>query len=384
MKASRSLTIIALLAATTTLTKTYQLNSMPIRKKKVTIEKLRAAKLTKGKKFFTVGSSNGVPLPQKNHDDLEWTGEVFIGSDLQPITVQFDTGSSFLWVFSSLCHSDVCAPHKRYDQTTSTTHVKDDRPYEIEYGQGFSRGFISQDSVSIAGLQIKNVGFGEGIEVSEDEKNDSADGVLGLGYFGITKDMLPTVFDLMAEQNLVPTRSYSFYFTQTPGSEGSQLIFGGSDPQYYTGSLTYHDVVLRQWWTIRINGVSFDGIKYPGDPKHGQYYGIADTGTSYLYGPSVIFDPIVKKISDGKETVDCEKVSELPDIQITVDETVYTITSRTYIVKAVELGKNQCFVAVGSSDEFPDFILGDVFLMQYYSHWDLDNNRIGFAPAVKK
>ena len=233
-------------------------------------------------------------------------------------------------------------------------------------------------------MQLKNVGFGEGIDVSKSQADSYYDGILGLGFFGITNDNLPTIFDQMVDQNLVTSRSFSFYLNESPGSLGSQLIFGGSDPQYYTGFLTYHDVVLRQWWTIRINGVSYDGTKYPGDPKHGQYYGIADTGTSFLFGPTEIMNPIIQKISGGKQVVDCAKVSELPDIQITVDQTTYPITSKTYVNKLTEMGKTQCILAIGAGGGFPSFILGDVFLMQYYSHWDLDNNRIGFAPAVNK
>jgi hypothetical protein len=36
----------------------------------------------------------------------------------------------------------------------------------------------------------------------------------------------------MWEQKLVDSNSFSFYLTQTPGSDGSKLILGGVNPDY--------------------------------------------------------------------------------------------------------------------------------------------------------
>ena len=58
-------------------------------------------------------------MPQKDYGDIEYVGQVAIGTPLVNFSVIFDTGSSNLWVPSSQCtdctNSPGCCNHQKYN-----------------------------------------------------------------------------------------------------------------------------------------------------------------------------------------------------------------------------------------------------------------------------
>ena len=104
-------------------------------------------------------------LPQKDYGDIEYVGEVSIGTPAVNFSVIFDTGSSNLWVPSSQCtdctNSPGCCKHTKYDSSQSNTYTAVGTPYVLPYGSGTVVGVISQDVVNFGGLLIKAQQFGE-------------------------------------------------------------------------------------------------------------------------------------------------------------------------------------------------------------------------------
>jgi hypothetical protein len=41
-----------------------------------------------------------------------------------------------------------------------------------------------------------------------------------------------------------------------------------------------------------------------------------------------------------------------------------------------------CILGLTALKRYEMFILGNVFLQEYYSIWDMDNDRIGFSPSI--
>ena len=65
-------------------------------------------------------------------DDTEWAGWVDIGTPPVRFLIDFDTGSSDLWVPSSSC--DDCGDHDTYNSASSSSSVSQQGIFEIEYG----------------------------------------------------------------------------------------------------------------------------------------------------------------------------------------------------------------------------------------------------------
>ena len=93
-----------------------------------------------------------------------------------------DTGSSNLWVPSQSCGSIACYLHSKYDSSASSSFKKNGSEFGIRYGSGEVAGYISQDTVRIGDLKIKNQLFGEATsEPGLAFAFGKFDGILGLG-----------------------------------------------------------------------------------------------------------------------------------------------------------------------------------------------------------
>ena len=67
-------------------------------------------------------------------DDTEWAGTISIGTPPKDFLINFDTGSSDLWVPAASCTS--CVGHHLYDPTASTTSASQAGNFTIAYGDG--------------------------------------------------------------------------------------------------------------------------------------------------------------------------------------------------------------------------------------------------------
>lgn len=85
------------------------------------------------------------------------------------------------------------------------------------------------------------------------------------------------------------------------------------------------------------------------------------------------------------EVVDCSTIGTYPDLTFTLDGIAYTLQSTEYILEVTSMGQTECIVGLQGMD-LPSpinngFILGDVFIRKFYTHFDMANLRVGFALA---
>lgn len=350
--------------------------------------------ITEGIKYRLGFVEEGNPTPEilKNYMDAQYYGLIGIGTPPQNFTVIFDTGSSNLWVPSTHCYKfDIaCMVHHKYDSSKSSTYVKNGTKFAIRYGTGSLSGFLSQDVVTLGDLEILNQTFGEATkQPGMTFIAAKFDGILGMAYPKISVEGAEPFFDNVMKQKLIEKNLFSFYLNRDPaGDPGGEMILGGTDPKYYKGKFSWYNVTRKAYWQIHMDAVDVaNGLTV----CEGGCEAIVDTGTSLITGPT----KEVKKIQDaigakplikGEYVIPCEKVPTLPNISMVLGGKDFVLRGEDYVLKIGGSGEAICMSGFSGLDIPPPagplWILGDVFIGRYYSAFDRDNNRVGFATSA--
>uniref|UniRef100_A0A8C3VAP0 cathepsin E n=1 Tax=Catharus ustulatus TaxID=91951 RepID=A0A8C3VAP0_CATUS len=327
---------------------------------------------------------------------MEYFGQISIGTPPQNFTVVFDTGSSNLWVPSVYCVSKACAAHSRFQPTQSSTYQVIGTPFSIQYGTGSLTGIIGSDQVThphgppsslqVEGLTVSNQQFAESIsEPGKAFLDAEFDGILGLAYPSLAVDGVTPFFDNLMAQNLVELPIFSVYMSSYGRgfAPGGELLFGGFDSSHFTGTLNWVPVTQQGYWQIHIQlggTVTFCA---------GGCQAIVDTGTSLIAGPTKEVKELQNLIGavsvDGEYAVECSNLNVMPDLTFTINGLPYTLSAQAYTLVYGD-GMAYCISGFQGNDIPPPtgplWILGDVFIRQFYSVFDRGNNRVGLAPAV--
>lgn len=354
------------------------------------------------------------PLPHvalKDFMNAQYYGEISLGTPPQKFTVVFDTGSGNLWVPSSRCKgfNIACLLHKRYTSEQSSTYTKVGKPFSIRYGSGSMAGFTSIDTLTIGGLRLPNVTFAEATsEPGVSFAMTKFDGILGLGFGAIAVDGTPPIFEQLYKAGQLAEPLFAFYLarqaetsmvpsagSQQGDAQGGVLLLGGVDSRYYTGELTYVPVTRPAYWQFAL-----DEIRLGGQSVVAGTAAIADTGTSLLVGPKDEVAKLVRSLGleepdkspldamgmQGQITIPCDKAPSLPTLSFVIAGREFELTGPQYVLEFALFGKSQCAIGIMGMDVPPPagplWILGDVFLSQYFTVFDFGQSRLGFAKAV--
>ncbi|XP_042319525.1 renin [Sceloporus undulatus] len=343
--------------------------------------------------YYLDGSlHNGTaPTILTNYLDMQYYGEISIGTPAQIFKVVFDTGSANLWVPSQQCSPlySACVSHSRYDSSKSSTYKPNGTEIAIQYGQGYVKGFLSQDVVRVADIPIIQV-FAEAIALPNKPFIYARfDGILGMGYPSQAIDGVIPVFDKIISEKVLTAKVFSVYYSRNSEmNTGGELILGGSDPSYYTGDFHYVSITQEGYWHIDLKGVSVGSEMLF---CHEGCVAAVDTGSSFITGPASAVSILMKTIGatlleDTDYVVECKKIHLLPDISFHLGDRSYTLSGHAYVLQHSDYGKELCAVAFSAFDIPPPlgplWILGATFIGQYYTEFDRQNNRIGFATSL--
>merc|ERR1712072_712063 len=162
----------------------------------------------------TVGDGHNVVFT--DFQDAQYYGPITIGTPPQKFNVIFDTGSSNLWVPSKTAFMPLNF-HNKYDNTKSSTYVKNGTKFSIQYGSGSLTGFVSQDSVTMGSAVVKSQLFAEATsEPGLAFKVGKFDGIMGMAFQSIAVDgMEPAWYSAVGDQKL-----FGVYLGGTTGVGG--------------------------------------------------------------------------------------------------------------------------------------------------------------------
>jgi len=317
-----------------------------------------------------------------DYENSQYFGAITLGTPEQKFQVIFDTGSSDLWVASSQC-DDSCGRHSKYDSSKSSTYIKNGTVFDIEYGSGPVSGFESADVMNMGGLVVKDQIFAEVTDASglgAAYKLGKFDGILGLAFPALSVNHVPTAFQNLVEQGLVQKGEFAFYLGDSTKDFG-ELTLGGVDPLRFTGDIVWEPLKAATYWEINLQNAQVGGVSY----VSGGVNAIVDSGTSLLTAPSEVVAKIAKQLHaveviQGEYFVKCN-YDTLPNIDFTIGGKVYSLAPIDYLVPDGDI----CLLGIIGLDipvpTGPLWILGDIFMRKYYTVFDYDHKRVGFALA---
>uniref|UniRef100_A0A669QID4 Pepsin B n=1 Tax=Phasianus colchicus TaxID=9054 RepID=A0A669QID4_PHACC len=315
-------------------------------------------------KKYNFGKNYVVYEPMTSHLDSSYFGEISIGTPPQNFLVLFDTGSSNLWVPSTLCNTPACGNHAKFKPSASSTFINNGQKVTLSYGSGTLTVVLGYDTLRIQTISVRNQEFG----LSRDEPTQpfyyaQFDGIMGMAYPALAVGGTPTPLQGMLHN---PTYNY-----------GGELVLGGVDSRLFTGDIVWAPVTQELYWqSDSVMGWCSQGCQ-----------AIVDTGTFLLTVPQQYLSRFLQAVG-AQETsygyaVDCNAIHSLPTISFIISGVQLPLTPSAYVLN----NNGYCTIGIEvtylpSQNGQPLWILGDVFLKEYYSIFDMAYNRIGFAKSV--
>ncbi|XP_029907485.1 pepsin A-like [Myripristis murdjan] len=309
--------------------------------------------------------------------EMTYYGVIGIGTPPQFFKVLFDTGSSDLWIPSINCTSPACYDHAKFNSTASSTFQAGSKSFSISYGTGFMSGITGYDTIKISDIYVEHQIFGLSHFEAPFLEAVPWDGILGLALPGISVEGGTTVINNMWNQGKLPQDLFSIYLSSSV--EGSMLILGGTDPLYFSGGINWVPVHgATGFWAIIIESITINGNTVA---CSGSCQAIVDSGTSLIVGPSKDINNIngwVGAYTDqfGNEAVvSCSNLNVMPDIVFNINGYSLSLPPSAYVMQS---STSQCKTGFESGS----WILGEVFMRQFYTVFDIGNNMVGFAQAA--
>ncbi|KFO24375.1 renin [Fukomys damarensis] len=324
-----------------------------------------------------------------NYLDIQYYGEISIGTPPQTFKVVFDSGSANLWVPSTKCSPlyTACVFHSLYDSSKSSSYVENGTELSINYGLGNVKGFLSQDRVTVGGITVTQT-FGEITALPLIPfVLAKFDGVLGLGFPEQAVGGVTPFFDNILAQKVLKEDVFSIYYGRNPHLPGGELLLGGSDPEHYHGDFHYVSLSKSGSWQITMKGVA---VGFTTVLCEEGCEAVVDTGASYISGPTSSLRLMMKAVGAqeyGRDLyiVNCNQAATLPDISFHLGDRAYTLTSEDYVLKDTYGNDDMCVLALHGLDIPPPtgplWALGASFIRKFYTEFDRHNKRIGFALA---
>ncbi|KAK3685882.1 aspartic endopeptidase [Podospora appendiculata] len=355
-------------------------------------------------RFWTNLVKNGGEVTAEDQqNDSEYLCEVEIGTPPQKALLDFDTGSSDLWLRSTELSKSVSGKgHNTFDPSKSSTfQPATDKTWKISYGDGSSAsGDVGTDNVTIGGLTIKNQAIELAKNLSAQFTQGTEDGLLGLAFPKINtimtngkSDPQPTPVTNMITQEDIPKGAELFtsaFYSSRDEESKSFYTFGWIDQDLVKASgeeIAWTEIDSSTgFWQFPSESATINGQKTTLSGNKA----IADTGTTLALVSDEVCDALYKQIKGASYSYEYQgyiipntiTADDLPDFSVAVGGKEFVIQKEDLLFAPAD-DKNW-YGGVQSRGQMPFDILGDTFLKSIYAIWDQGNNRFGAVPKIEK
>lgn len=344
------------------------------------------------KKDLSTGHQGQVTAEDQQNDS-EYLCQVSIGTPAQTLTLDFDTGSSDLWVWStsldqSTQSQGVQAGHTIFDPSKSSTwQDSQGSTWQISYGdQSSASGTVGTDVVTVGGLAIQNQAVEIANQISAQFVQSAGDGLLGLAWGSInTVQPTPvsTPVESMIAQDDIPQDAELFtaYLSGVKSGQDSFYTFGYIDTSVTNGqTVNYTPVDNSQgFWQISSTCAHVNGKQI----HRNNNTAIMDTGTTLCLVDDSLVKAVYAAIPGSKYDSSQQgyvfptntTASDLPVVTVAIGDHQYTINKDA--LGFADAGNGMTYGGIQSRGNMTFDIFGDVTLRSIYAIFDQGNQRFG-------
>jgi len=201
------------------------------------------------------------------------------------------------------------------------------------------------------------------------------DGVLGLALPEMSQGPEFNFMTRLMGNKALKKPMFSVFLSDSD-SEDSEITFGDIKGQHMVSDMFWMPVSRDSgYWQVQINDITINNKK---QSLCSDCQVAVDTGTSQLAGPTDVINDLSSRLNVKKE---CSNYTQLPALGFVMGDHIMNMKPQDYVDK----GPDGCDVSLMPLDVPPPngplFIFGDPFLRKYYTSYDRENNRVGFATA---
>lgn len=324
----------------------------------------------------------GVVTATPEQDDVEYLAPVKIGG--QTINLDFDSGSSDLWVFNTQLSPQLTRGHQVYNPAASKTFkLLQGQTFSISYGDGSAAsGNVGTDVVEIGGVAVQNQAVELATRVSQTFIQDTQNnGLLGLAFSKLNTvqpQQQKTFFD-----NVLPSLAEPVFTADLRHNAVGAYEFGRIDSTKFTGELAWIPVnTAMGFWQFTTSAFSVgNGQAMRVAPAQA----IADTGTTLMLVSQAVANAYYSQVQGARNDPNAGGVTFpcntfLPDLFVDVGGR-YMARIKGDDIRFAQIDATTCFGGIQPTTSSLE-IWGDIFFKSQFVVFNGGNNSLGMAQHV--
>ncbi|KAF2124324.1 aspergillopepsin A precursor [Dothidotthia symphoricarpi CBS 119687] len=353
------------------------------------------------------GAAEGeVPAEDIQNDSL-YLCEVGIGTPEQKLYLDFDTGSSDLWVWSTELPKKILSganPQNQqvaFDPSKSSTFKKlSGETWKISYGDSSSAsGDVGTDVLDLGGLKVQTQAVELAKQLSTQFAQGNGSGLLGLAFSSIntvSPNPQKTPVDNIIAQKSAKEQLFTAYLGSWRDADEADkgesfYTFGYIDQDVMTAagatSPKYADIDSSQgFWQLQSTSASINGQTV----TRSSNTSIMDTGTTLCLVDDTLVEAVYKAIPGSKYDQSSQgyvfpsntSADDLPEVQLAIGDDMVAFQKED--LGFADAGNGMVYGSIQSRGSMDMDIYGDAVLKAMYAIFDVNSGKPRFGWVQRK
>lgn len=264
----------------------------------------------------------------------------------------------------------------RSSKSSSFTSSSDNKTFNLTYGSGGVQGQVGTDTVSVAGITLRNASVGVATNIDKSTLSSPTAGLMGLGFQALSAEGVTPFWQAAPLSDRVFTFTLTRATTTDTTQPGGTFTLGSIPSQYRNDAIDWIplDSAAQQngFWGIPLSGIRIGSKTIT--PEHGQDAMAVDTGTSLWIVPPQIASQVYAQIpssasakgyADGYYQFPCDASIQ---VSLQVGGKTYALNPDDFNAGAVSEGGSTCLGAIVGMDtggSSPPYIMGDAAIKSF-------------------